>query len=113
MAALALSCGLIAAAWSEPAQAQNQSVTTSATCLASPGGRSLVIVVPTDQAAALEGRGFVRRSCSTNKAEYPEFKTKICELAAKAGDGLNDMFRRQYGATPGEMCSLANAAGHD
>lgn len=84
----------------------------TAVCLASPpsgdpGVPGIVIVVPSDQASAMAGRGYTAQPCSPDPNDFATYRSDICALAASAPSTMQDQIKQTYKASPSELCDLA------
>lgn len=70
--------------------------------------QDMVIVVPAGQQTAMAGKGYKSHACASDSTAFTSYKAKICELASKAPQAVQDQFARNNNASPKELCDMAN-----
>lgn len=69
-------------------------------------GSAPVFAVAGKGVAALLGRGFVARSCPAAQDDANSYAQEICRFSWDTPLTLQERFRKTYGISPSELCTL-------
>jgi hypothetical protein len=87
--------------------APKQTICMARTTIGPGGGRAFAIPVPPENVAAMQARGFAQSPCQGRQNSVPKFRKEICRLAS-APPPIQARFQATYGATPMELCAMAD-----
>lgn len=96
----------------QPASAQPEQTV----CLSRPigeilPGQSVSLAVFSQNAPALQAKGFVIKACEEEPQQRAALHDDACRLASVAPPTVQARFEERYGVTPAELCALTAAAG--
>lgn len=74
------------------------------------GRRNMILATPRS-VSVLEGKGFTRIECAeaglSSARDQESSRDLVCELAAGGNEAVQEQLTRAFGASPAEMCALA------
>jgi len=84
-------------------------VCLSGTTVGDTPGKPFTIIVPANRGNGFEARGLATTPCNGKEAQFDAYREKICDLARKAPQAVQQNFRRTYRLTPDELCAMADS----